>query len=211
MMGAGECGLGSLMPDALILASGSATRARLLRDAGVAIEVAVPAIDEPEVKVSLKGEGASVARAAELLAEMKAQRIAPRYPGRFVLGCDQMLACEGRWLDKPETRERAREQLMSLRGRSHSLVTSVVLVRGDARLWHHADRAELAMRDFSDAFLERYLEEAGARALQSVGAYQLEGTGAQLFARVSGDFFTILGLPLLPVLGILREHGLVAR
>jgi septum formation protein len=199
------------MPDPLILASGSATRAKMLRDAGVAIEVAVPAIDEAEVKASLQSEGASAARAAELLAEMKARRIAARFPGRFVLGCDQMLECDGSWLDKPETPGRAREQLKSLRGRSHSLVTSAVLVRGDARLWHVTDRAELVMRDVSDAFLERYLDAAGEQSLQSVGAYQLEGIGAQLFARVSGEFFTILGLPLLPVLGILREHGLVAR
>jgi septum formation protein len=98
-----------------------------------------------------------------------------------------------------------------LRGRSHSLITCAVLVRDDERIWHHVDRAELRMRDFSDAFLEQYLAEAGEDILRSVGAYQLEGLGAQLFERVSGDFFTILGLPLLPVLAILREHGIVPR
>ncbi|MGH6891781.1 MAG: Maf family protein [Dongiaceae bacterium] len=198
-------------PDPLVLASGSATRARMLRGAGVAIEIAVPAIDEPELMASLNASGATTARVAEVLAEMKANRIAQRFPGRLVLGCDQMLECEGLWLDKPADRNHAREQLKMLRGRTHSLVTSAVLVRDEERLWHHTDRAELRMRAFSDAFLEDYLAQAGDDILNSVGAYQLEGLGAQLFERVSGDFFTILGLPLLPVLAILREHGIVPR
>ncbi|HET6157617.1 MAG TPA: nucleoside triphosphate pyrophosphatase [Dongiaceae bacterium] len=195
----------------LILASGSATRANMLRHAGIAIETAVPSVDESEVKASLHQEGAGADRVAELLAEMKAQRIAPRFPGRFVLGCDQMLERDGQWLDKPADRDEARQQLKGLRGKSHNLITSAVLVRDSARIWHHTDRAELRMRDFSDAFLEEYLKQAGADVLHSVGAYQLEGLGAQLFERVKGDFFTILGLPLLPVLAILREHGMVPR
>ena len=128
-----------------------------------------------------------------------------------MLGSDQMLECDGAWFDKPATRDDARKQLKVLRGKSHSLITSAVLVRDDARLWHTTDRAELRMRNFSDEFLERYLGEAGEDVLHSVGAYRLEGLGAQLFERVTGDFFTILGLPLLPVLGILREHGMVTR
>ena len=199
------------MPDPLILASGSATRGSMLRRAGVAIEAVPPAIDEAEVIASFKQDGAPAARVAETLAEMKAQRVAARFPGRLVLGCDQMLECEGVWFVKPANRDQARAQLDDLRGRSHSLITSAVLVRDGARLWHVTDRAELAMRRFSDPFLERYLDQAGADILHSVGAYQLEGLGAQLFERVTGDFFTILGLPLLPVLAILREHGMVAR
>jgi septum formation protein len=195
----------------LILASGSETRAKLLRQAGVEIEIVIPAIDEAEIMASLRQDGVPVARVAETLAEMKAQRVAPRFPGRFVLGCDQMLECAGVWLDKPETRERARDQLKALRGKSHSLITSAVLVRGEERIWHVTDRAELVMRDFSDRFLDRYLGQAGEDILHAVGSYKLEGHGAQLFERVTGDFFTILGLPLLPVLAILREHGLVAR
>ncbi len=195
----------------LILASGSATRAKMLREAGVAIETAVPAIDEAEVKASLRHDGATAAKVAEILAEMKARRIAAKAQGRLVLGSDQMLECDGAWFDKPATRDDARKQLQFLRGKSHSLITSAVLVRDDARLWHTSDRAELRMRAFTDAFLERYLGEAGEEVLHSVGAYRLEGLGAQLFERVSGDFFTILGLPLLPVLGILREHGMVTR
>ncbi|HEY1382013.1 MAG TPA: nucleoside triphosphate pyrophosphatase [Dongiaceae bacterium] len=197
--------------DSLILASGSKTRARMLRSAGVPIEIAVPNIDEPELMASLNASGATADRVAEVLAEMKAQRVAPRFPARFVLGCDQMLECDGQWLDKPADRNHAREQLKMLRGNSHSLITCAVLVRDEERIWHHVDRAELTMRDVSDAFLEQYLEQAGEDILRSVGAYQLEGLGAQLFERVRGDFFTILGLPLLPVLAILREHGIVPR
>ena len=195
----------------LILASGSATRAKMLRDAGLAIETATPAVDEAEVKASLKATGASASDVAEALAEMKAQRISPRFPGHLVLGSDQMLECERRWLDKPGSREAAREQLTMLRGREHSLITSAVLVRDGVRIWHHTDRATLRMRVFSDAFLESYLDEAEESVLSSVGAYHLEGLGAQLFEQVRGDFFTILGLPLLPVLAILRELGAAPR
>lgn len=195
----------------LILASGSATRAKMLRDAGVAIETAIPAIDEAEVKASLRHDGATAAKVAEVLAEMKAQRVAAKARGRLVLGSDQMLECDGAWFDKPAGRDDARRQLQFLRGKSHSLITSAVLVRDDARIWHMTDRAELRMRAFSDDFLEHYLAAAGEDVLHSVGAYRLEGLGAQLFERVTGDFFTILGLPLLPVLGILREHGMVTR
>ena len=198
-------------PDALVLASGSATRAKMLRGAGVPIEIAIPAIDEPELMASLNASGATTSRVAEVLAEMKAHRIAPRFPGRLVLGCDQMLECDGLWLDKPSNRDHARDQLKMLRGKSHSLVTSAVLVRDEERVWHLTDRAEMRMRNFSDEFLDVYLEHASDDILRSVGAYQLEGLGAQLFDRISGDFFTILGLPLLPVLAILREHGIVAR
>ena len=197
------------MMDTLVLASGSRTRARMLQAAGVAIEIAVPAIDEPELMASLKDSGDAVDRAAEVLAEMKAKRVATRFPGRLVLGCDQMLECEGEWLDKARSRDHAREQLQMLRGRSHHLVTSAVLVRDEQRVWHHTDKAEMRFRDFSDHFLDEYLEAAGPDILQSVGAYQLEGFGAQLFDRIQGDFFTILGLPLLPVLQILRTHGLL--
>ncbi len=196
--------------DALVLASGSRTRARMLESAGVAIEIAVPNIDEPELMASLRAAGDNVERVAEALAEMKAMRVAPRFPGRFVLGCDQMLECDGQWLDKAQNRDEARAQLKMLRGRSHNLVTSAVLVRDDERIWHTTDVAEMRMRDFSDAFLESYIGRAGDEILRSVGAYQLEGIGAQLFEKVEGDFFTILGLPLLAVLAILREHQVVA-
>lgn len=202
---------------ALILASGSATRARLLRDAGLDPEIARPAVDEDEVKASCRAAGATADETALMLAELKAGAVAQRADsgarragaGRFVLGCDQMLECGGAWFDKPADMAAARAQLLALRGRRHRLVTAAVLFHDGARIWHHVAQAELSMRDFSDAFLDSYLSLAGAAVLGSVGAYQIEGPGAQLFAGISGDYFSILGLPLLPVLAILREHGMV--
>jgi septum formation protein len=196
----------------LILASGSATRARMLRDAGIAIEIVRPAVDEEEVKASHRAAGTAVEDVALALAELKAASVARRLAaqsGAYVLGSDQMLDCDGVWFDKPADRAAARAQLLALRGKTHRLVSAAVLLKDGQRIWHHVDEARLTLRDFSDAFLEGYLARAGADVLGSVGAYQLEGLGAQLFARVRGDFFTILGLPLLPVLAILREHGMV--
>ncbi|MDY0881983.1 Maf family protein [Dongia soli] len=194
----------------LVLASGSAVRARMLEQAGVAIEVSVAAIDESTIKDSLRAEGIAVERVAEALAETKARRVASRFPGRFVLGADQMLEIEGSWLDKPADIVEARRHLQQLRGRSHRLISSVVLIKDETRIWHHSADAHLRMRNFSDAFLEAYLRENSPQILTSVGAYQLEGLGAQLFDRIDGDFFTILGLPLLPVLAQLRQHSLIA-
>ena len=201
------------MPLTLLLASGSATRARMLRDAGVAVENLAPRVDEDEIKASYRGAGARVEDTAIALAELKAQSVSRKImggmPGRYVLGADQMLECGGIWFDKPADLAAARAQLAALRGRTHHLVSAAVLVRDGERLWHHVDRAELVMRDFSDAFLDDYLRGIGAEVLGSVGAYHLEGLGAQLFSRVRGDFFTVLGLPLLPVLAILRQHGML--
>jgi septum formation protein len=143
------------------------------------------------------------------LAELKAQRVARRHPGSLVIGADQVLECDGILFDKPSDLAAARSQLMALRGREHRLLSAVVLVRDGERVWHHVDRANLTVRDFSADFLDRYLRSAGDAALSSVGAYQLEGVGAQLFAAIDGDYFTILGLPLLPLLDILREQGIL--
>jgi nucleoside triphosphate pyrophosphatase len=202
---------GSSTGPVIVLASGSATRARLLRAAGIAFATDVPAIDEAEVKHSLKAAGAAPAAIAETLTELKAQRISRRHPGALVLGADQVLDCAGEVYDKPADLAAARQQLLALRGRKHELISAVVVLRDGARIWHHAGRAGLTMRDFSDDFLDRYLADAGAAVLSSVGAYQLEGPGAQLFQRIEGDYFTILGLPLLPLLDFLREHRVIAR
>jgi len=193
----------------LYLASGSATRAAMLRAAGLAVMVEPAQVDEDEVKTGLKREGADAAEVAETLAELKAMRVSRRHPGALVIGADQMLVCDGAWFDKPGSRAAARGQLLALRGRQHELVSAVSVVRGGARLWHHRDRARLRMRAFSDAFLERYLDLVGDDVLSTVGAYRLEGPGVQLFARIEGDHFTILGLPLLPLLDFLRGHGAV--
>jgi septum formation protein len=193
----------------VILASGSATRARLLTAAGLSIARETAAVDEAEVKAALKAEGASAARVAEALAELKAVKVSRRHPGALVVGCDQMLERDGRWFDKPDSLAAARDQLLALAGRDHRLLTSIAVVRDGARLWHHSESATLTMRSFSDGFLDAYLAAVGDAALASVGAYQLEGPGAQLFAHIRGDYFAILGLPLLPLLDFLRNHGVV--
>ncbi|PWC32257.1 Maf family protein [Azospirillum sp. TSO35-2] len=196
----------SLVPS-LVLASGSRTRAEMLERAGLTATLDKPLVDEEEVKLAGRAEGVSAEAVAETLAELKAQRVTRRHPGALVIGADQMLECDGVWFDKPTDRAAARTQLLALRGKTHQLVSCAVVVRDGARMWHKVDRARLAMRDFSDAFLDDYLDRVGDDVLHSVGAYQLEGLGAQLFQRVEGDFFTILGLPLLPLLGFLRVHG----
>ena len=194
----------------VVLASASPTRAALLRSAGISIAIDAAAIDEAEVKASLRAARAAPAAIAESLAELKAQRVSRRHAGSLVIGADQVLECDGVLFDKPVDLAAARNQLLALRGCVHRLISAVVLMRDGQRVWHHVDRAELKMRDFSADFLDRYLESAGEAALSSVGAYQLEGCGAQLFASIDGDYFTILGLPLLPLLDILREHGVLA-
>jgi len=195
----------------VILASTSRTRGMILTNAGVAFTAIAPGVDEDTIKASLRAEGASAAEAAEALAEVKAIRLSGRHHDALVIGADQMLVSEDRWYDKPTDRAAARRQLQELRGKSHQLVTSAVVMLGGQRIWHHVERATLTMRPFSEAFLDLYLDQAGEDILSSVGAYQLEGMGAQLFSKVEGDHFVILGLPLLPLLDFLRVHGVLTQ
>jgi septum formation protein len=192
----------------LILASSSPSRRQLLSNAGLTFEVQPPGVDEEEAKRSLLSGRTAPQGIAEKLAEMKAMRISEKHPEAMVVGGDSTLACQGRLFDKPPTIEAARKQLLALRGQTHELFSCVVVARGGTRLWHWNERARLTMRPFNEAFLDAYLARAGDAVLGSVGAYQLEGLGAHLFSRVDGDYFTILGLPLLPLLSFLAGHGI---
>jgi septum formation protein len=184
----------------------------MLEAAGLHFAADAASVDEAELKEALAAEGVSAEDTAVALAEIKAQRVAARHPGDvLVLGADQMLEVEGRWLDKPATVEGARRQLVELRGRRHRLWSAAVLFRSGVRVWHHVAHAELWMRPFSDDFLDAYLAAHGDEIRHSVGAYHLEAAGAQLFSKTSGDFFTILGLPLLQVLQALRDQGALPR
>ena len=193
----------------VILASASASRAAILQHAGLEVEQRPSGVDEDMVKTSLRAEGADAAHVALTLADLKAQHISRQDGDAFVIGADQMLDCNGTWFDKPPDLAHARGHLEALRGKAHQLVTAAVVVRAGARIWQHVDRATLTMRPLSDDFIDRYLDAVGEEACTTVGAYRLEGRGAQLFSKIDGDFFTILGLPLLPLLDFLRGHGIV--
>ncbi|GMG83439.1 nucleoside triphosphate pyrophosphatase [Paralimibaculum aggregatum] len=190
----------------LVLASASRARAEMLRAAGVAIEIAPARIDEAAVKSAMLAEQAPPRDIADTLAELKAIRVSAGRPG-LVLGADQVLVSEAGMLDKPADAAAARAQLAGLRGQTHRLLSAAVIAEAGQPVWRHVGAARLTMRPFSDAFLDRYLAEAGPAVLESVGAYHLEGLGAQLFSAVEGDYFTVLGLPLLAVLGFLRARG----
>lgn len=190
-----------------ILASASEIRAQMLRDAGVEVETATARVDEDAIKASMLADKAPARDIADALAEMKARRVAMKHPEALVLGADQVLVCEGKLYDKPISGQSAREQLQSLCGTTHELISAAVIFEDGIPVWRHIGRAQLMMRPFSDAFLDAYVEEQGDDLLTTVGAYKLESIGAQLFTRVQGDYFSVLGLPLLEVLGFLRTRG----
>lgn len=197
------------MSDPIVLASKSAARRAVLEGAGVPFEVSVAGVDEDAVKASLLAEGASPRDVADALAELKAIRVSRAKDG-FVVGSDQTLEFEGKLYDKAEDLAAARERLKTLRGKPHKLHSAVVVAKDGAPIWREVVTAKLTMRDFSDDFLEAYLASEGPEALGSVGCYRLEGPGAQLFSRIEGDYFAILGLPLLGLLELLRQHGALA-
>ena len=193
----------------VVLASASRARAQILRRTGVSCVLDAAAVDEEGIRRAMAADGAPVGAVAETLAELKAQRVSRHHPGALVIGADQMLECAGMWFEKPVDSDQARAQLVALRGRDHELVSCVCVVQDKQRLWHHLGRAKLTMRPFTDEFLDAYLAAVGPSALECVGSYRLEGRGAQLFSKIEGDYFTILGLPLLPLLEFLRSHGVV--
>jgi septum formation protein len=193
----------------LVLASASSTRALLLRRVGVPFMQDPASIDETAIKVELRRSGRDALQAALELAQRKAAAVARRHPQRLVLGADQLLECEGKWFDKPVNRAQAREQLLQLSGRRHRLATATVLLRDQAVCWSDVAVPELVMRLLSSELIDAYLDTAGETALNSVGAYQIEGPGAQLVESMTGDFFTVLGLPMLPLLAALRREGVL--
>jgi septum formation protein len=193
----------------LILASQSPFRRALLEGAGLRFTTHPAHVDEAAIKRAVQAERESAEDAALLLAEMKAARVARREPGALVIGADQILVCEGVWFDKPADVTEARAQLRTLRGKTHMLATAVVCHVGESRIWHHVVRPRLTMRVFSDAFLETYLAEEGETVTATVGGYRLEGPGVQLFDRIDGEYSAIIGLPMLPLLGFLRQHGVL--
>jgi len=197
------------MSRAIILGSGSAFRRRLLDNAGIEVEVVRPRLDERAVETAVAGSGVTPAELAAILAEAKATEVAGRCPGRLVLGCDQTMALDEKVVHKAPDMDAARRNLLALSGRTHELNSAVVLARDAEVVWRHVGTARLTMRRLEPAFVGRYLASVGDAALQSVGGYQVEGEGIQLFERIEGDYFTIVGLPLLPLLAELRRLGAI--
>jgi septum formation protein len=195
----------------LILASASVARADLLRAAGVDVTIEPASIDESQLKAEARRRGDTASACASALAAEKAYVVSRRQPEALVIGADQILAVGEEWFDKPADLVEAREQLRALRGRTHRLETAAVVMRDAVPLWRAASTPEMQMRWFSDAFIEAYVAAEGERLLGSVGAYRLEGRGVQLFSRISGNHFAVLGLPLIELLGFLRERGVMAN
>ena len=181
----------------------------MLEGAGIVCACDRAAVDETAVKVSLRARGANVTEVAEALSAAKAKAVSARHPDAMVIGADQILDCDGVWFEKPASRAEAASHLKTLSGRTHRLISAVCMVRDGQGLWSHVDSARLTMRPLSEAFIADYLDRAGVSVLESVGGYRLEGLGAQLFSEINGDFFTILGMPLLPLLAFLRRSGLL--
>lgn len=197
------------MAETLVLASASSSRRALMENAGLAFAAVAAEIDERAVEADMAHRALGPGELALELARAKALEVSGRYREGLVIGCDQTMSLGSTVFHKPADREEARANLAQLRGKTHRLNSGVVLVRDGREIWRHLSVADLLMRDFSDGFLEDYLDRCGPSVMKSVGCYQLEGIGIQLFESISGDYFTILGLPLLPLLGQLRLLGAV--
>jgi septum formation protein len=195
----------------LVLASASLTRQRILDAARVTFETDAPNVDERRIEDGLLAQGAKADVIAANLAEQKALDVSRRVKDALVLGADQVLVCEGKLFSKAKNLTSARETLKQFRGRKHELISAMALIHNESTEWRHVEVAELWVREFSDAFLDEYLEQEGEDILGSVGCYRIEGRGAQLFEKVVGDQFTIRGLPLFPLLGVLRKKGVIPK
>lgn len=198
------------MPAPLILASASAVRLALLRSAGLDVRAEPARVDEETARDALLAEGAKPRDVADALAELKARKVADRAPDAWVIGCDQVLDFRGRILSKPASQADARAQLTALRGQAHRLLSAVVLYHEGAPVWRHVATVSLTMRAFSDAYLDAYLGRNWPGIGDAVGGYKLEAEGVRLFSRIEGDYFTVLGLPLVPLLSYLSQRGVIA-
>ena len=196
---------------AFLLASSSPIRLQLLRSAGLFVRAESPRIDEDAIRSTLQSESAAPRSIADTLAEMKARKIATRHPSDLVIGCDQVLALGPTILAKSETPEDARAQLRQLRGRTHRLLSAIVVYENAEPVWRHVGEAELTMHPISDTYLDDYVTRNWDSIRHSVGCYKLEEEGVRLFSAINGDYFTILGLPLLPLLAWLGTRGMIAR
>ncbi|MEP3329649.1 Maf family nucleotide pyrophosphatase [Sedimentitalea sp.] len=195
----------------IILASGSTVRAQLLKNAGLDVQIKVPRIDEESIKSALLAENASPRDIADALAEMKARKISDKNPGAMVIGCDQVLDFNQTLMSKPTTPDDAREQLTALRGNRHSLLSAAVIYQDGTPVWRHVGQVRLRMRAFSDDYLSAYISRNWDSIRHSVGAYKLEEEGVRLFSNIDGDYFNVLGMPLLELLNFLALRGVIEQ
>lgn len=193
----------------IVLASGSVIRQQMMQNAGLDVEIQKPLVDEDAIKDSLKGENAKPHDIADALAEYKARKISLKRPDTMVLGCDQVLAFNGGLLSKPNSRDDLRQQLSQLRGSAHDLYSAAVIYENAEPVWRSVTRAKLHMRQLSDGYISAYVDRNWEDVRHCVGGYQLEAEGARLFSRIEGDYFTVLGMPLLEVLNYMTLKGVI--
>jgi nucleoside triphosphate pyrophosphatase len=194
---------------ALILASASEIRQNLLKQAGIQFKAHTARIDEPTILASMVQDGGTARDIADTLAELKARKIAAKHPTAMVIGCDQVLEFRGNVLSKPAGLEDAISQLIMLRGQQHKLLSAIVIYENAEPVWRHVGQVRLLMRDLSDDYIAKYMSRNWPGIADSVGSYKLEQEGSRLFSQIEGDYFTVLGLPLLELVGFLTQRGVI--